>query len=180
MNKYPINITATVNEENLQKGVFIFIYRASRIPPHIGVVVNGLLYDITSIGPNIDLPVADFYKTAVKRKTEVLFVELKDSKVSNLNEIITAMVKNHYKVTTDTSCLVPVKEFISKTYVNVSETNFIFELLPLLYENDLITDVWELNLAHKIKNNIFEIIKYTKQDVEDCLAALNRKEKITC
>ena len=82
--------------------------------------LNGFLYDITSVGPNIDLPVADFYKTAVKRKTEVLFVELKNSKASNLNEIITAMVKNHYKVTTDTSCLVPVKEFINKKQFNVS------------------------------------------------------------
>ena len=41
-------------------------------------------------------------------------------------------------------------------------------------------NVWELNLSHKIKNNIFEISKYTKKDVEDCLAALDRKTKITC
>ena len=108
MNNYPINITATINRENLQKGVYIFIYRASKIPPHIGIIVNGMLYDITSVGPNIDLPIADFYKTAVKRKTEVLFVELKDAQTPNLNKIIIELVKTHYKVTLDKSCLVPV------------------------------------------------------------------------
>ena len=181
MSKYPINITETLSEEKLQKGVYIFIYRASKIPPHIGVIVNGLLYDITSVGPNIDLPVSEFYKTAVKRKTEVLFVELKKSKFSMLNELIAAMVEQHYKVTLDTSCLVPVKEFIYEAYgLNVSETNFVFELLPVLYEKYLITDVWELNLSKKISDNIFKMTKYTKEDVENCVAALSRKEKISC
>lgn len=181
MSKYPIHITGTVCEEKLQKGVFIFIYRASKVPPHIGVVVNGLLYDITAVGPNINLPVADFYRTALKRKTEVLFVALKHAKFSMLNELISAMVEQYYKVTLATSCLVPVKEFIYEAYgLNVDQANFIFELLPVLYQNHLITDVWELNLSNKIKDKIFEMTKYTKEDVENCVAALERKEKISC
>ncbi len=178
MNKYPLNIAETVNKENLQKGVFIFIYRASKIPPHIGIIVNGMLYDITSVGPNIDLPVADFYKTAVKRKTEVLFVELKDTEAPNLNKIIIELVKTHYKVTLDKSCLVPVKEFIYRVYnVDVIQSNFIFELLPVLFQCNLITAIFELNLSEKINNNIFEMSKYTKKDVEKCVAALKRKEQ---
>ena len=104
MNNYPINITDTVSEKQLQKGVYLFIYRASKIPPHIGVIVNGLLYDITSVGPNIDLPVVDFYKTATKRKTEVLFVELINPKEEvGLNELITQKVKHHQKVSLEKS-----------------------------------------------------------------------------
>jgi fumarylacetoacetate (FAA) hydrolase family protein len=181
MNKFPIKITGTSVEEKLQKGVFIFIYRASKIPPHIGLIANGKLYDITSVGPSIDIAVADFHKTAVKRKTEVLFVELKPSKIENLTEIITEKVKKHYKVTLETSCLTPVKAFIQEAYqIEVLQTHFIFELLPVLFQHHLIANVWELNLAHKIKNQTFEMKKYTKQDVENCVAALHRKEQLSC
>ncbi|MFB0923899.1 MAG: hypothetical protein QMB65_01235 [Vicingaceae bacterium] len=182
MNKYTINITGTVSEEKLQKGVFIFIYRASKIPPHIGVIVNGLLYDITSVGPNIDLPVKDFYKTALKRKTEVLFVELTNPKNNkDLNELITQKVKVHQKVSLDKSCLIPVKEFINDAYeLDVSKTNFLFDLLPVLYDNKMVKGVSEINLSKKIEANIFEMNKYTKEDVENCVAALNRKEQISC
>jgi hypothetical protein len=181
MNNYPINITGTVSEEKLQKGVFIFIYRASKIPPHIGVIVNGLLYDITSVGPNIGLSISDFYKTAVKRKTEVLFVELEKANFSMLNELISVIVEAHYKVTTENSCLTPVKEFINEAYaVDVHQTNFIFELLPVLYQKELITSIWELNLSKKIELSIFKLTKYSKEDVANCIAALGRKEKISC
>ena len=116
MKKYPINITSEITEEKLQKGTFIFIYRATRIPPHIGIITNGLLYDITSVGPNIELPVIDFYKTALKRKTEILFVELNSSELEGTNKIIGEKVKKHWKVTAKTSCLAPVKEFLEEIY----------------------------------------------------------------
>jgi hypothetical protein len=180
MNFFPIKITGTVTEGKLQKGTFIFIYRAMRIPPHIGIVTNGLLYDITSVGPNIELPISDFYKTALKRKTEVLFVELKDSELST-NEIILEKVKKHWKVTENTSCLAPVKDFLQEwKNINLKQTTFLFDLLPLLNQENMITGVYELNLQSKIENNIFKLAKYSQEDIQNCIAALGRKEKITC
>ena len=181
MKKYPINITSEITEEKLQKGTFIFIYRATRIPPHIGIITNGLLYDITSVGPNIELPVIDFYKTALKRKTEILFVELNSSELEGTNKIIGEKVKKHWKVTAKTSCLAPVKEFLEEIYkIDVSSSNFIFDLLPVLYDENIIEGISEMNLSKKIKNNVFELTKYTQKDIENCIAALSRKEKITC
>ncbi|MDG1476401.1 MAG: hypothetical protein P8Q14_04590 [Vicingaceae bacterium] len=180
MNNYPINITATITEEKLQKGTFIFIYRASRIPPHIGVITNGLLYDITSVGPNTNLKVADFYKTSVKRKMEVLFVELKGSDLTT-NEIILEKVKKYWKVTADTSCLAPVKDFLQEwKNINLAQATFLFDLLPILEGENLVAGVYELNLQPKIKNNVFKLIKYSQADIQDCIAALGRKEKISC
>jgi len=180
MSKYSIKITSTITEEKLQNGMFIFIYRATRIPPHIGIITNGLLYDITAVGPNIELPVLEFYRTALKRKTEVLFVELKNSNLDT-NKIIGEKVKKHWKVTTKTSCLAPVKEFLEETYkIDASSSNFIFDLLPVLYKGNVIEAVSEINLSKKIKDNVFELTKYTQKDIENCIAALNRKEKFTC
>ena len=182
MNNYSINITSTISEEKLQKGTFLFIYRATRIPPHIGVITNGLLYDITSVGPNIDLAVGDFYRTAVKRKTEVLFVKLNLPLVdnnNNNNNNISEKVKKHWKVTATTSCLDPVKEFLSEVCkIDLEKATFLFDLLPILEEANLIDGVLELNLQKKIKNNVFELKKYTQQDIQNCILALGRKEKI--
>jgi fumarylacetoacetate (FAA) hydrolase family protein len=179
MSFYPINITATITEEKLQKGTFIFIYRATRIPPHIGIITNGLLYDITSVGPNIDLAVSDFFKTAVKRKTEVLFVELNLPKAET-NKIISEKVNNHWKVTPTTSCLDPVKEFLNEVCkIDLEQATFLFDLLPVLEKENLIESVFELNLQKKIEDNIFKLTKYTQQDIQDCIVALSRKEKIS-
>tara|TARA_B100000809_G_scaffold265523_1_gene324621 strand:- start:5282 stop:5821 length:540 start_codon:yes stop_codon:yes gene_type:complete len=179
MSSYPINITATISEKKLQNGTFLFIYRASRIPPHIGIITNGLLYDITSVGPNIDLAVSDFYKTAVKRKTEVLFVEL-NLPEAETNKIISEKVNKHWKVTATTSCLAPVKEFLFEMCkIELEKATFLFDLLPVLDEANLIDGVFELNLQKKIKSNVFELNKYTQQDIQNCIVALGRKEKIS-
>ena len=157
------------------------MFRASRIPPHIGIVTDGKLYDITSVGPNIDLPVKDFYKTILKRKTEVLFIELEKPVGIDLSQKITEKVREHWKVTVDTSCLSPIKDFINDVYeVDVNDVKFIFELLPILFERNLIKDVSQLNLSNKIINNCLELTKYTEKDIENCIEALSRKEKITC
>jgi len=179
MKNYPINITATVAEEKLQNGTFLFIYRATKIPPHIGVITNGLLYDITSVGPNIDLAVSDFYKTAVKRKTAILFVEL-NLPEAETNKIIAEKVKKHWKVTPDTSCLDPIKEFINEVCeIDLEKATFLFDLLPVLEKANLVEAVYELNLEKKITNNIFELVTYTQKDIENCIAALGRKEKVS-
>ncbi len=182
MNHYPIHITSEITAEKLQKGLFIFIFRATRIPPHIGVIANGRLYDITSVGPNIDLRVSDFYRTVLKRKTEVLFVELNQPNLNiDINQVMTEKVREYWKVTPETSCLSPIKDFIHDVYgIDVSASKFIFELLPVLYEKQLIDGVSQLNLSNKITNNAFELTKYTEEDIEKCIAALQRKDKTVC
>ena len=181
MSKYPIHITSEISIERLQKGLFIFIFRATKIPPHLGVIVNGKLYDITSVGPNIDLPIADFYKTAIKRNTEVVFFELINQTTTDLNQLITEKVSEYWKVTSNTSCLNPIKDFVSEVYnIDVSKARFIFELLPILFEKELIKSTSQLNLSNKINKNTFELTKYSEKDIENCIAALHRKEKAIC
>ena len=181
MNTYSLYIDGAAQEDRISKGVHLFIYRASKIPPHVGLLVNGFLYDITSVGPTIDLSVKDFFKTAQKRKTEVLFIQLKLPPVDNIRDLVSSIVKKHVKVTPTKSCLVPVKEFISNAYgVDVSRAKFIFELLPLIHHYDLVDEILELNLSKKIKNSVFEMSKYTDKEVENCIAALTRKSKFSC
>jgi len=181
MNKYPIHITSKITLEKLQKGLYLFVFRATKIPPHLGIIANGKLYDISTVGPNIDLPVKDFYRTVLKRKTSVVFIELDQPMDVDLASIITEKVRNYWKVTSTTSCLSPIKDFIGEVYhINVDVARFVFELLPILFEKNLIKSTSQVNLDNKLINNIFELTKYSEDDIENCIVAIQRKEKAVC
>lgn len=178
---FSIPITKNITEINLQEGVFIFIHRASKIPPHIGMVVNGILYEISINGPGCEYKATDLLKTSQKRGVELIFLELNkvENKAIQIQEIITDLVKHYYKVDEEISCLFPIKDFIQKVYqVDVSDAHFIFDLLPILYQNKSIVAGYEINLTQKLINSSFVLKKYTKQDVENCIAAVNRKNKV--
>jgi len=181
MSIYKLYINSIITIENLKQGLYIFVYRASKTPPHIGMIVNGKLYDINSVGPNIDLSVDDFYTTIINRKTEVIFIELAFNNRVDLNQLITQKVNKYWKVSSNTSCLTPIKDFINEVYnIEVNKSKFIFELLPLLYDKNLVKGVSQLNLSDKISSGVFKLIKYTEKDIEKCIEALNRKDKIVC
>jgi len=181
MENYKLHITSKITLDKLQKGMFIFIFRATRIPPHIGIITNEKLYDISTVGPNIDLPVIDFYNTVLKRKTAVIFIELNQVDGVDLSTIITEKVREYWKVTQTTSCLSPIKDFINEVYnIDVSKARFIFELLPMLFERKLIKSISQLNLSNQLINNNFELTKYSEKDIERCLEALHRKERTVC
>ncbi|MBI2279451.1 MAG: hypothetical protein HYU68_02005 [Bacteroidetes bacterium] len=193
---YLIPITHHISEINIDKGVFIFIHRASKIPPHIGLIVDGTLFEISANGPGYEQKGVDLLKTAQKRGVEVVFIELitpnidttDDTSLRQLTEVggmvsvnepellITNLVKHYFKVSNTVSCLNPIKDFIQKTYqIDVSKANFIFELLPILYDKNFVKNTYQVNLTNKLINHSFLLKKYTKQDIENSIAAVNRK-----
>lgn len=178
---FSIPITNNINEINLQEGVFLFIHRASKIPPHIGMVVNGVLYEISTTGPGYQYQAVDLLNTAQKRGVELIFLELEkvDLEQNFLSDSIEKLVKHYYKVDDEVSCLFPIKDFIKEVYqLDVSRANFIFELLPILYDNNFIVASYQVNLTNQLVNNSFILKKYTKKDVQNCIASVNRKNKI--
>jgi hypothetical protein len=179
---YQIQITDTIDLDKLNTGLFIFMFRASRIPPHLGIITNGKLYDISIIGPNLGLSVVDFYNTIVKRKTETVFIELEKPNSNDLELVIEEQVKKYWKVTKEVSCLSPIRDFIEEVYnhKDVQQANFIFDLLPILQQQKIVKEISEVNLSNKLINNTLELKKYTEKDIENCINALTRKEQQAC
>lgn len=178
---FEIKITKKFSLSSLEEGLFIFMFRANRIPPHLGIITNGKLFDISMKGPNIAIPVKDFYHTVLKRKTEVVFIELyKPNNSYHLENEIANLVKYYNNVSVEVSCLMPIKDFLSTIYNHQEFQNacFIFELLPILNKHHIIKSISQLGLDKKLKNSILEISKYIKKDVENCINALKRKKQI--
>lgn len=183
MNTYQLNITSEATLEKLQKGLYIFIYRASRIPPHLGILLNGKIYDISLQGPNIALGIDEFFQTIDKRKMETVFIELQLPVFNNfIDEILVDCINKYQKVSEEVSCLFPIREFLASVFYNpkMEKAEFIFELMPVLEEHKLVKNITQLNLDKKLDNNVLTLNTYNKEDIKNCIAALNRKEELTC
>lgn len=175
---FSIPITHQIENINLEKGVFIFIHRASKTPPHIGMVINGLLFEISTSGPGFQQKGIDLLKTAQKRGVELVFIELVSNQSNNMEDNMIQLVKHYHHVSNEISCLNPVKDFIESTYqIEVKSARFIFELLPILYLNHLVKASYEVNLTHKLIEGQFTLKTYSKEDINQCIAAVNRKNK---
>ena len=154
------------------------------------------MFEISTNGPEYDLSGSAMLQTAQKRGVEVIFVELKtpnlstteDTSLRQLTEVggvisvkdpellITHLVKHYFKVSDEVSCLNPIKDFIQAIYqIDVNKADFIFELLPILYDKKLVKNTFQVNLTDQMVNNNFLLKKYTKQEINQSIAAVNRK-----
>lgn len=180
MNSYSLHIESQITEEQLQNGLFIFMLRATRIPPHLGIIYNGKLYDITLVGPNIGLDVNDFMVVITKKYTKTVFIELEAPKVNtDLEKLLTLKMLKYECVSSSVSCLSPIKEFVSEVYdIDVDTADFIFDLLPILEMNAFSKNAFHLNCDRNLTEGTLKLIKYTQDDIDQCMLALNRKEVI--
>ena len=180
---FSIKINAELPINKLEKGLFVFMYRATRIPPHLGIIFNGKRYDITLQEPNLGVDASEFSTSIIKKFTKTIFFEIhqpKESEEENLVLSLKNAIKQFQKISETTSCISPLKLFFNEAYqLNTSQVNFIFDLIPLLIENQLIINTYHLNLERNINQNEFLLKTYTKEDILNCLEALNRKE-VTC
>lgn len=182
METYTLTITDTLHEEKLLKGVFIFMYRVLRIPPHLGMIVNGKLYDITLHGPNLGISAKDFYRTMLKRQSELVLVELVKPSEELLESDLEEVMKKYWKVSDEVSCLFPIRDFIASAYglQECCQAEFFFDLIPLLEQQQMIQSISQMNMSNRLKDNTLELHKYSKEDIRNCVNALHRKEQQLC
>ncbi|MCB0409514.1 MAG: hypothetical protein KDD29_04795 [Flavobacteriales bacterium] len=182
MSSFSINITHNPNLEELKDSFGIFLYRATRIPPHLGWFINGKIYDITTVGPTLGLDLASFYQTSVKRKMEVVFIALDEVKLTNLVDLETKIetsVRKHEMVSETKSCLAPILEVLEEiSSINSSQIQFFFDLYPFLMSNQLIKFSSQLGLDNKLIEGKLALKTYTQEDIKDCIAAIERKSNL--
>ena len=146
---YKLSIDSTFSENELLNGNYIVVMHATRIPPHIGLIVDKHYHSLTIKGQDINTPIAALVKNIQLRKLPSLFIKIKDEKsVANVSqrESFISNIKQFPRVDIGVAtCLSPIKLFFKEVYnVDVNEINFLFELLPLLYSKGLIENTSSL------------------------------------
>ncbi len=130
-------------EEELSNGVYIVVLHATRIPPHIGLIIDNYYHSLTIKGHDYNTPIKALIKNIQLRKIPSLFIKIKShSTFSNsyLKEHFILNIQQFPKVDKDiATCLSPIKLFFDEVYnIPMEDVRFLFDLLPSLYEAELI------------------------------------------
>lgn len=154
-------------EEELYDGVYIVVMHATRIPPHIGMIIDKQYHSLTIKGWDINTPIRALIKNIEQRKIPSLFIKIKPhATFSNayMREHFILNIQQFPRVDKDVAtCLSPIKLFFDEVYdVRMQEINFLFDLLPHLFEDDLI----ECSSTLFVNEANYELPVYTQQELD--------------
>lgn len=158
------NITP-LSESDLNLGTYLCLFGTDKIPPHLGLIVNGKYYSTSAKGSRVGEK-ANLILRRVKQSTiPTLFIKLD---IVEDNQKLIAAFGNYPKLKEKQTCLLPIKDYISSIGEDVSKANFVYELIPILLESNLIKDSYSLYM----KDASFELAIYSKQDIVNRIVKL--------
>lgn len=167
MSIFPISSIKPVVPENLTQGVYLWITHADKIPPHIGISVDGNYFSLKVNGKD-DKDIALIYRTISQKKIPSLFVQLDENHLDK-NRFLTVkstFVSVNQEVKT---CLFPILNFLDLS----SHSFLLVDLLKYLEENQIIIQYFALNLPTDFQG----IKKYALEDVTNHLKKIKDAER---
>lgn len=160
-----------INGENLNSGLYIALIHACKIPPHIALIYNGKYFCVTVNGSTIKRDIYVLMRNILKRDIETLFVQLNlpiAYTAEDLEKKITSIFRSYPSLDADgITCLSPIKDFCFDLFhLDVSNVNFIFELLPKLQMTGAVSGCYHCNMEKRfLSNNKFALKIYSMSDI---------------
>tara|TARA_B110000285_G_scaffold119772_1_gene135517 strand:- start:15 stop:533 length:519 start_codon:yes stop_codon:yes gene_type:complete len=158
------NITPLL-AKSLNRGTFLCLFGTDKIPPHLGLVVDGKYYSTSAkgsrLGENVELILRRVNQSAIP----TLFIKLIIAE--DIQKLITAF-ESYPKLKEDQTCLLPIKDYINSIGEDVTSAKFVFELIPILHNRKLILDSFSLYM----KASSFELKVYSKEDIVNRIVKL--------
>lgn len=163
---YKIKIDKQYDEADLSKGLYIAVIHATRIPPHIGMIVDKTYHSLSIKGQDINTPIAALIKNSSVRKIPTLFIKIKSHPTFSdiyLREHFITNVQQFERVDVGVAtCLSPIKLFFEEVYgVSMKNIIYLYELLPLLESKGLIESVSSLY----VDENNYRLPIYTNKEI---------------
>jgi hypothetical protein len=164
-------ISSLSDSSILEKGFFLWVWHADKIPPHIGCSINGHYYSLKVNGKDEGLLTSKVVSVIENKKIPSVFIELK--KDFNSSVIQTVFANYQLAESTKNTCLTPITELFQ-----CSDSIFqLSELLKYLKERGEIETFFGLNLIEDYRN----LPNYTQDDIKSRLLKLEnvKSEKHT-
>lgn len=170
--EYKLDVKEGFEKNSLHKQNWLVVLHASRIPPHIGVLIDGNYNSLTIKGHELNVSVQALLKTIQQRKIEVLFVRLKSHPVFSFdyqNEVCQHFIKQYQQVKqNEATCLNPVKQYLQEFYaLPVKNDELFYELMDRLTKNNYIEDIYAMNLS--LNNREFYLPVYTHEELQEVI-----------
>ena len=150
---------------NLSKGTFLCLFGTDKIPPHLGLVVDGKYYSTSAKGSRIGENVKLVLRRVKQSTIPTLFIQL--DIVEDVQKLVSAF-ENYPKLKQNQTCLLPIKDYINSAGEDVASANFVFELIPILHDRKIIKASFSLNM----NDSSFELKVYSKADIVNRIVKL--------
>jgi hypothetical protein len=172
--KFVLRNILSSSEKNFSKGIYIILFNANSIPPHLLLSIDAEIYSITDSGRQIGSPLEKLAGFIKRKNVPALFVEVKkpeDWDIEKLKNSARKLFLKYEKVVEGkVSCLFPIRDVIAAMFGNeMLNANFIFELLPLMKKINTLDQTFALNMESIIVNGNFELLTYTNEQIQKAL-----------
>lgn len=159
------NIIQFSDIEELKSGCFLCVWYADKIPPHIGIVVDGLYFSLKVKGKDTAIPLEDSVKVIQRKKSCTVFIELKIN--VTIEEVQKSFLNYKNAEYLKSTCLTPIIEIFNR-----SETvKMLADLLNSFEKKKEIGRVFGLNLPPDFKG----IRSYRQEDIDFRIKSLSKK-----
>jgi len=118
----------------LKHGVCVWIWNANKIPPHLGISLDGTYYSLKYNGKDEGISVEALFRVVQKEQIPTLFIGI-DEQLS-AEKLIKIFGKYEVASSAGVTCLKPIAEIF-----NAMECRTIFDLLSILTEQDKVKSV---------------------------------------
>lgn len=157
------------------KEPWLVILHASRIPPHVGLMVDGNYNSLTIKGHELDVRPEALLKTIQQRKIESIFIRLQKHPVFS-NDYMLGVFQHQVQQFTvvkqgEATCLSPIKLFLSEFYaLPYNEDELLYELMKRLEANDYTAERIFMHIeADSAKNTTFSLPEYSREELQEVI-----------
>lgn len=167
---YKIKVSETNDVKKLTKQLWLVILHASRIPPHVGILVDGNYNSLTIKGHELNVSVEALLKTISQKKIESVFIQLPPHPVFSLDyikEISQLYIQQYTHVKhNEATCLSPIKLILQEFFaLTAIDNELLFEVVERLHQNNYVNDVVALNVS-EVKNGEISLPIYSTEELQ--------------
>ena len=157
----------------LEKGFYLCLIATDKMPPHIALIASGKYYSTSVRGVKLGVDYKTLIKIIEQKQTPTLFIQLDVE--PNFISLNNAYAK-YPKLSENESCLFPIRDYFRNEGETNEYWNFVFNAVDDLLAKDKVVRSYEMNMTTLIKENSFQLMEYTKEDI----IALIKELKALC
>lgn len=174
---YHIKCSGSIDDETVARGLWIVLYHADRIPPHLMLISEGKYFSLSVKGNHLGEPVEPMLRYARSKKHKLVFYQVQlPSELAFTEEFLRSFFKRYEapeagKVT----CLYPIREFLEalspKGFVHAA---FVFELFALLDKSGFSGSHAHLHMEAEFhEQHTLKLPIYSRADIDHCIQNLS-------
>lgn len=159
---------ALISERRLASGLFLCVLHANKVPPHLGLISNGLFYSLKANGKDEGVSINNLLQIIHRRNIATLFFEL-NQHLTNEFEVVSCFENLPTTISENQTCLTPIKTLLKAP----CSTAHIGDLMKYLEQSKLVLARITLHLPKDFSG----IPYYTLSDITKRIELLKHDKR---